>query len=113
MLSCFSHVQLFATLWNVAFQAPLCMGLSRQAYWSGLPFLPPGDLPGPGIKPVSLMSPALAGGFFTTSPTWEVFVGLSMMLFGTIKAPGWGAEEPGLWDCKKHKVLPGDEPSDG
>ena len=45
--------------------------------------------------------------------TWEVFVGLSMMLFGPIKAPGWGAEEPGLWDCKKCTVLPGDEPSDG
>ncbi|ELR59872.1 hypothetical protein M91_19863, partial [Bos mutus] len=48
-------------------QAPLSMGFSRQEYWSGLPYPPPGDLPNPRIKPMSLMSPALAGGFFTTS----------------------------------------------
>ena len=47
------------------------MGFSRQEHWSGLPFPPPGDLPNPGIKPVSFMSPALAGGFITTSTTWE------------------------------------------
>ena len=47
------------------------MGFSRQEYWSGLPCPPPGDVPNPGIEPVSLMSPALAGGFFTTSATWE------------------------------------------
>ena len=52
-------------------QAPLSMRFSRQEYWSGLPCPPPGDLPDPGIKPTSLMSPALAGGFFTTSTTWE------------------------------------------
>jgi len=46
------------------------MGFSRQEYWSGLPCPPLGDLPDPGIEPLSLMSPALAGGFFTTS--WEV-----------------------------------------
>ena len=68
MLSHFSQVWLFATLWTVAHQAPLSMGFSRQEYWSGLPCPPPGDLPNPGIKP---MSPALAGGFFTTSATWE------------------------------------------
>ena len=45
------------------------MGFSRQEYWSGLPVLSPGDLPGPGIEPVSFMSLALAGGFFTTSTT--------------------------------------------
>ena len=50
---------------------PLSMGFSRQEYWSGLPCLPPGDLPNPGIEPMSLMSPALAGRFFTTSATWE------------------------------------------
>ena len=49
----------------------MSVGLSQQEYWSGLPFLLPGDLPDPGIKPPSLMSPALAGGFFTTSATWE------------------------------------------
>ena len=50
---------------------PLSMGFSRQEYWSGLPCPPPGDLPNPGIKPESLISPALAAGFFTTSTTWE------------------------------------------
>ena len=47
------------------------MGFSKQEYWSGLPCLPPGDLADPGIKLEFLMSPALAGGFFTTSATWE------------------------------------------
>ena len=60
-----------ASLWTAALQAPLSMGFSRQEYWSGLPCPPPGDLPDPGIKPTSLMSPALAGGFFITSTTWE------------------------------------------
>ena len=71
MLSCFSHVQLFVTLWTIGFQAPLSTGFSKQECWSGLPCLPPGDLPNPGAKPASLMSPALAGGFFTTRATWE------------------------------------------
>ena len=51
MLSHFSHVQLFATLWNVAHQAPLSMGFSRQESWSGLPFPPLGDLSEPRIEP--------------------------------------------------------------
>ena len=59
------------TQWTVAHQAPLSMGFSRQEYWSGLPCPPPGDLPDPGIEPSSLMPPALTGGFFTTSTTWE------------------------------------------
>ena len=67
----FNHVRLFATPWTVARQAPLSMGFSRQEYWSGLPFPPPGDLPDPGIEPASLTSPVLAAGFFTTSATWE------------------------------------------
>ena len=50
---------------------PLSVGFSRQEYWSGLPFPPPGDLPYPGIKSVSLTSPALADRFFTTRATWE------------------------------------------
>ena len=60
-----------ATLWTSACQAPLSMGLSKQEYWNGLPYPPPVDLPNPGIKLVSLMSPALTDGFFTTSATWE------------------------------------------
>ena len=71
MLSCFTHVQLFVTLWTVAWQAPLSMGFSRQEYWSGLPCLPLGDLPDPGTESASLTSPALAGGVFTTSTTRE------------------------------------------
>ena len=59
------------TLWSVARQAPLSMGLCRQEYWSGLQCPPPWDCPDPGIEPTSLMSPALAGGFFTTNTTWE------------------------------------------
>ena len=59
------------SLWTVARQAPLSMGFSRQKYWSGLPCPAAGDLPDPGIKPASFMSPAMAGGFFTTSATWE------------------------------------------
>ena len=51
--------------WTVTHQAPLSIGVPRQEYWSGLPCPPPGDLPNPGAEPVSLMSPALAGGFFT------------------------------------------------
>ena len=57
--------------WTVAHQAPLPMGFSWQEYWSGLPFPTPGDLPDPGIEPVSLVSPELTGGFFTTSATWQ------------------------------------------
>ena len=69
-LSCLNCVRLFETLWTGALQAPLSVGFSRQEYWSGLPCPPPGDLPNPGVKPTSLKSPALAGGFFTTSTTW-------------------------------------------
>ena len=71
MLSHFSPVQLFAALGTVAHQAPLPMEFSRQEYWRALPCPPPGDLPDPGIEPVSLMSPALAGGFFITSTIWK------------------------------------------
>ena len=57
--------------WTVACQAPLSMGFSRQEYWNRLPFPYPGDLSDPGIESMSLTSPALAGGFFTTNTTWE------------------------------------------
>ena len=73
-LSCFSHVQLFVILLTVAHEAPLSMGFSRQEYCSGLPCPLPGDLPDPGNEPKSLMSPALAGGFFTISTTWGRFL---------------------------------------
>ena len=66
-----SHVQLFATPWTVASQALLSMGFSRQEYWHELPSPPPGGIPNPGIKPVSLKSAALAGGLYTTSAPGE------------------------------------------
>ena len=61
VLSRFRWAQLFVTLWIVVHQAPVSKDLPRQKYWSGLQFPSPGDLPDPGIEPVSLMSPALAG----------------------------------------------------
>ena len=63
-----SHVRFSVTPWTIAHQAPLSMQSFRQEYWSGLPFPPPGDLPHPGTEPLSLVSPALAGRFFTTVP---------------------------------------------
>ena len=71
VLSC---VQLTATPWTVPRQAPLSMEFSRQEYWSGLPFPTPGDLSDPGIEPESLVSPALASGFFTTDTIWEASI---------------------------------------
>ena len=71
MLNHFSRVQLCASLWAEAHQAPLSIGVSRQEYLSGLSHPPQKDLPDPGIEPMSLTSPALAGRFFTTSATWE------------------------------------------
>ena len=65
MLSCFSHIQLSVTPWTVAQKAPLSVGLSQQEFWSGLPFLPPGDLPDPQVEQAYPVAPALAGGFFT------------------------------------------------
>ena len=66
--------QLFLTLCDSVDYSPpgfLSMGFSRQEYWSGLLCLPPEDRPYLGIEPTSLTSPELAGGFSTTSATWE------------------------------------------
>ena len=71
MPSRFSRVRLFVTLWTIAYQAPLSTRFSRQEYWSGLLFPSPGDLPDPEMEPTSLVSPALAGRFFTINITWE------------------------------------------
>ena len=80
MLSCFSHVQIFAALWTEAHQAPLSVGFPRQEYWSGSPCPPPEDLPSPGIEPTCLTSPALAGGFFTTESPGRTLKVYSWML---------------------------------
>ena len=97
MLNCFIHVQLFATLWSIACQAPLSMGFSRQEYWSGLPCPPPGDMLIPGIEPTSVVSPALAGEFFTTSATQEAQLKVRAVVTpgdrgGGMGRGGWGME---------------------
>ena len=66
-----SHFRLFAASWNVPCQTPLSMEYSRHEYWSGLPFPSPGKFPDPGIEPMSLVYPALAGRFFTTGAPRE------------------------------------------
>ena len=71
MLSHSSHVRLFVILWTVAWQAPLSMGPSRQEYWSELPCLPPDIFHTQGSNLCLLQHSELAGGFFTTSTTWE------------------------------------------
>ena len=66
-----SRVWFFVTSWTIALQAPLSIESSRQEYWSGFPFPSTGDLPDPRIKPLSLVSPALTGRFFTSWTTRE------------------------------------------
>ena len=81
MISHFSCVQLFATPWTIAWQAPLSMGFSRQEYWSRLPGPPPGDLPHPGMEPASLMSPALAGRFLPLAPPGKAMTDFRVIHF--------------------------------
>ena len=68
MLSCFIRVRLFATLWTVAQEAPLSRGYYRQEHWSRFLGLPPREFHNPRIKPASLISPPLAGGFLPLAP---------------------------------------------
>ena len=85
----------------LACQVPLSTGFSRQEYWGGLPCPPQGNLPDPGIKPMSLTSPALAGRFFTTSTIWEAW-NLSALISG----PQWEYNIQttwlSLWDMLRH-----------
>ena len=74
VLSHFSGVQLCAALRMAAHQAPLSMAFSRQEYWDGLPYPPPGGFPNPGIKPASLTSLESASGFFTASATRQLWL---------------------------------------
>ena len=71
LLSFFSLFQLFVTIWTIICQVPLSLGFCRWEHWSGLSCLPAGNLPDPGTESKSFMFLALAGGFFTTSATWE------------------------------------------
>ena len=73
---------------TIARQAPLSVGFSRQENWSGLPLPPPGDLPDPGIEPVSLAALALAGGFFTTSTTWETPISKILLFYRVVIITG-------------------------
>ena len=114
VLSCSSCIQLFETQWTVAHQAPLSMGFSRQEYWMGLQCPPPGDLPDPGIKPKSLVSPTLAGGFFTISAYWKLFLIyiiqvvssiLLCMCYLRMTSPTWELHDPFLLFGFKTKYL--------
>ena len=71
------------TPWSIAHQAPLSMRFFRQEYWIGLPCPTPGDLRKPGIKSTSLLSPALAGDFFTISATWKTHYKCELCFFKT------------------------------
>ena len=102
MLGHFSCVQLFVSPWTVACQAPLSMGFSRQRYQNGLPFLPPGDPPDPVIEPTSFMSLALAGGFFTTSTTWEALYELGILM----GFPGGASGKESLSQCRRCRFYP-------
>ena len=115
VLSHFSRVWLFATLWTITHQAPLSMGFSKHEYWSGLLCSPPGVLPDLGIEPASLMSPALAVVFFTTSTTWEV---LSVQWQAIYKSNQLGQKhhETLVWDVnevslKREKVIWASDPT--
>ena len=101
MLSHFSRVWLFATLWTIAYQPPLSMGFSRQEYWSGLPCSPPGYFPDPGIELASLKSSALVGGFFTNRECLVYMCSrylyvTHLAIWGDLKA-WWGGEEDSWW----------------
>ena len=75
------RIQLFATPWTVAHQAPLSMGFPRQEYWSGLPFPPPEDLPDLGIKTASLMSPSLQVDSLPLSQLGNLYIDINVPIY--------------------------------
>ena len=85
-----SRVQLFATPWTIAYQAPLSMEFSRQEYWSGLPFPSPGDLPDSGMEP---RSPALQADALPSEPPGkpQIFIGAPFFGGGWARIPEWVA----------------------
>ena len=87
----FSHLQLFVTPWTIALQAPLSMGFSRQGYWSGLPFPSPGDLPNPGIEPVSPVVPALQADYLLLSHWRSPLCQRDFHLIQGTNEPSWAA----------------------
>ena len=90
LLSCFSHVRFFANPKDCCPPGPLSIGFSRQKYWNRLSFPSPGYLPDPGVKPMSLTSPALAGRFFTSSATWKAHT-------------RWRSHNSWRWDCSTNR----------
>ena len=77
------------TTWTIVRQAPLSMGFSRQGYWSGLPFPPPGDLSDPGIEPKSPVSPTLQADIFFTSSAIRETIRIDEIIYKTLRAvPG-------------------------
>ena len=95
-----SHVWFFGTPWTVACQSPLSIEFSRQEYWSGLPCPLPGDLPDPGVEPMSLASPALAGGFLPLchlgSPQSQLLPWKPVSSHWDCRIPG-SARQPRCW----------------
>ena len=101
-------------LWTLALQASLSMRILRQEYWSGLLYLLPGDLPDPGIEPITLISPALAGRFFTTSASWKETepVNSKGNILKSLDADA-EAEAPIHWPPDMKSQLIGKNPDDG
>ena len=99
-------------LWTLALQASLSMRILRQEYWSGLPYLLPGDLPDPGIEPITLISPALAGRFFTTSASWKETEPVNSK-GNILKSLDAEAEAPIHWLPDMKSQLIGKNPDDG
>ena len=100
VLGCISRVQLFATLWTVAFPAPLSIGFSRQEYWSGCPCPPPGDLPDAEIKTVSLcLLHWQAGSLPLASPGKP-----QINQYSILKNKSVGMQFRAGMDCHLHKV---------
>ena len=96
VLSHFSYVRLFATLWTVARQVPLSMGFSLKCF----PFPVPGNLPNPGMEPVSLMAPASTGGFFTIRAIWEAHC-----VYSNQKVQLRTDDDGGHWKAGERQVL--------
>ena len=95
MLSHFSHVQLFATLWTIAHQAPPSVGIFPEGIMEGLSCPSPGDLPYSGIKPTSFMSPELVGGLFTTNATGKPWANIYLYIYSwSMQEEDVGIHEP-------------------
>ena len=107
VLSPLSCVRLLVTPWTVACQAPVSTGFSRQEHWSGLPCPRPGDLPDPGLS--LCPSPGLAGGFFTTSATWDALQscsGWGWVLRSQRQTRAWNSAEFSTRECATKSELP-------